>query len=388
MPAPILTSIELLEFSYTRQGVAPHEKARAMLYSPGATSTLKARAIRIHTDAGIIGGYVGGNATEYAWIPQVAYALIGKNALAREAFYTTAKQALKQHARMGLSQIDMALWDIAGKYYDAPIYELLGEFRKNLPTYASTTPGDDHPDGLSTPEAYADFAEQCLEMGYPAYKIHTWREAPMSKHIAMLTAVAERVGGKMDLMLDPASTFMTFADAYKIGRACDDLGYLWLEDPYRDGGVSAFGHRKLRQMIRTPILQTEHVRGLEQHVDFLVADGTDFVRIDNDYDGGVTGVMKIAHASEGFGLDAELHAPGPTRRHVMAAIRNTNYYELGLVHPKMGRAAPPIYLDGYSDELDAIDSNRNVQPPEKPGIGVEIDWAFIEKNQTDRTVFE
>ena len=56
MPAPIVTSIELLEFSYTRQDVAPHEKARAMLYSPGATSTLKARAIRIYTDAGIIGG--------------------------------------------------------------------------------------------------------------------------------------------------------------------------------------------------------------------------------------------------------------------------------------------------------------------------------------------
>jgi len=41
-------------------------------------------------------------------------------------------------------------------------------------------------------------------------------------------------------------------------------------------------------------------------------------------DGGVTGAMKIAHASEGFGLDMELHGPGPVHRHIMSSIRNTN----------------------------------------------------------------
>ena len=45
--------------------------------------------------------------------------------------------------------------------------------------------------------------------------------------------------------------------------------------------------------------------------------------------------MKIAHASEGFGLDVELHGPGAVHRHIMSSIRNTNYFELGLVHPNV-----------------------------------------------------
>ncbi|MDP7160865.1 MAG: enolase C-terminal domain-like protein, partial [Dehalococcoidia bacterium] len=93
-----------------------------------------------------------------------------------------------------------------------------------------------------------------------------------------------------------------------------DWGYYWYEDPFRDSGVSAFAHKKLREIINTPILQTEHIRGLEQHVDFVLSGGTDFVRGDPDYDGGITGLMKIAHATEGLGLDLEVHVAGPDRR--------------------------------------------------------------------------
>ncbi len=49
----------------------------------------------------------------------------------------------------------------------------------------------------------------------------------------------------MMLMLDPACELRTFADALYVGRACDDGGYFWYEDPFRDGGVSQHAHRKL-----------------------------------------------------------------------------------------------------------------------------------------------
>ena len=101
--------------------------------------------IQVFTDQGIVGEYLGGSESEHASISQFASWLIGRNALAREAFYNRAKHILKQTARMGLSQVDVALWDIAGKFYDAPVYELLGEYRKDLPCYASTTIGDDSP---------------------------------------------------------------------------------------------------------------------------------------------------------------------------------------------------------------------------------------------------
>ena len=138
---------------------------------------------------------------------------------------------------------------------------LLGGSQKKLPCYASTYVGDSEPGGLNTAEAYADFAEECLEMGYPAYKIHGWQSAPIKDQIAIVEAVGKRVGGKMDLMLDPFCAINTFGDALKLGRACDEYNFFWYEDPFKDGGVSMHAHRKLRQLIKTPILQLEHVRG-------------------------------------------------------------------------------------------------------------------------------
>ena len=122
-------------------------------------------------------------------------------------------------------------------------------------------------------------------------------------------------------------------------------------------------------------------------MDFIVNEATDFVRADPDYDGGVTGVMKIAHAAEGFGLDVELHSPGPVRRHLMASIRNTNYYEMGLLHPKVRAFHPEIYKNGYSDELDSIDQNGFVDVPDGHGLGVEYDWDFIDDSTIDKITF-
>jgi L-alanine-DL-glutamate epimerase-like enolase superfamily enzyme len=92
--------------------------------------------------------------------------------------------------------------------------------------------------------------------------------------------------------------------------------------------------------------------------------------------------MKIAAASEGFGLDVELHGPGPVHRHIMTSLRNTNWYELGLVHPMVRTTRPQVYLD-YNDDLDAIDRDGNVFAPEGPGIGVLLDWDYIRKHQVD-----
>ena len=386
MSDPKITRIEVHSWASELPDLGRDYNGFNMVYEPGGSLTLKGFIYRVFTDVGIIGESADSKALDVAALPIFANYLFGKSALERERIYTDVNRGLRQTARVGYAPVDIALWDIAGKFYDAPIHKLLGGWKDRLPAYASTYHGDHQPDGLSSPEAFADFAEECLELGYPAFKIHGWGRAPIAQEIANVHAVGQRVGAKMDLMIDPACEYMTFADAWKVGRACDEEGYFWYEDPFRDGGTSQFAHRKLRQLIRTPLLQTEHVRGLEAKTDFVVAEATDFARGDVGYDG-ITGAMKVAHACEGLGIDIEFHGAGPVQRQCMAATRNTNYYEMGLIHPKAPASYAGIYID-YEDSLTAVDSEGHVSVPQGPGIGVQIDWDWVEHHRTATVVYE
>lgn len=387
MAEPIITRIELHEYEFTLRDLGRDYNGFNLVYAPGGSVPGKGHVLRILTDAGVVGEYAGGSAAEYSTLAGFVHYLIGKNALERERIYSDVRRALRQVARIGIAPIDIALWDLAGKYYNAPIYRLLGGYKERLPCYASTYHGDTETDGLSSPEAYADFALRCREMGYPAFKIHGWGRAPIAQEIATVRAVRQTVGDGVDLMLDPACEYTTFGDALKVGWACDEARFFWYEDPYRDGGTSQFAHRKLRQLIRTPLLITEHVRSLEPHIDFALAEATDFVRGDVGYDG-ITGVMKLAHACEALGIDIEFHGPGPAQRQCMAAVRNTNYYEMGLVHPKAPPSHPPhLYGDGYQDTLDAIDGEGNVPVPHGPGLGIAINWEWVERQRTGKVEY-
>ncbi len=378
---PVIRQIRLSRYRIPFQNIGSDLGfAMGPFYEPGSLGYRSVLGIRIETDAGITGEYMSIAPATYEQILMFAPYLIGKSALERERFYNQAKIILRKNDRMGLGPIDIALWDFAGKFHDAPIYQLLGGYRQDLPCYASTYHADRTPGGLDCPEAYADFAEQCLEMGYQGFKIHSWAEVSISREIETVKAVGRRVGGRMALMLDPCCVYDTFADALSVGRACDEEGFYWYEDPMRDGGVSLYAHKQLRSMLKTPLLQGEHVHLVEAHADMAAANATDFWRADPEYDGGITGVMKIAHAAEGYGMDVELHIAGPAQRHCMAAMRNSNFYEMGLVHPKLSNiACPPVYADGYADQLDSIDRNGCVGLPQGPGLGVVYDWPGVEQ---------
>ncbi len=388
MAEPKITKIEAIVFEHQIQDMGTDYNGFNQVYEKGSVLNSQQCIVRFHTDTGVTGEYPSGPAerTKHG-LSMMANYLLGKNPFGREKIYNDLKRGLRHTDRTAISIVDVALWDFAGKVYGVPIHQLLGGWRKTIPAYASTYHGDEN-GGLSTPEQFADFAEQCYGIGYRAFKIHGWQEATIEEQIELVHAVGRRVGDKMALMLDPFCALDTFGDALKLGLACDEENFFWYEDPLKDGGVSAHAHRKLRQMIKTPILQLEHLRGLESHVDFIVAEATDFVRGDAVYDGGITGIMKIAHAAEGFGLDVELHVAGPAQRHLMASMRNTNYYEMGLLHPKVGPFGPPVHADGYRDAIDSIDEDGCIEVQDGPGLGVEYDWEYMEKHRVDGAVYE
>ena len=163
---PIIQKISLTRYRFPVKNIGKDLSfAMGHFYQPGAIGTRVALGIRIYTDVGVTGEYMSSAPGTVEQIQAFGPYLIGRSALERERFYNQAKSLLRKQDRMGIGPVDIALWDLAGKLYGAPIYQMLGGYREKLPCYASTYHADREKDGLSSPEAYADFAEQCLELG-------------------------------------------------------------------------------------------------------------------------------------------------------------------------------------------------------------------------------
>ncbi len=385
--------IEITEFSFEVSNIGLEQAAAGvgnMAYVKGSTFAARRFALRIHSDDGAVGEYVThwvGTPASLAQATMLAPLLLGRNPDHREQIYDDLKREIRAYDHMGHGPIDIALWDLAGKRHNTSVTALLGGYRQRLPTYASTYHGQTAPGGLDSPEAFADFALACREAGFAGFKIHGWNDGDIVREVKNVLGVRKRVGDAWKLMVDPACQLRTWTDALILGRACDEAGYFWYEDPYRDAAVSAYGHQRLREKLATPLLVSEHVRGLEQKASFLLQGGCDMIHADPEYDMGITGAMKIAHFCEGVGLDVQLHACGPAHRACMSAIRNTHLYEMALMGPGMANIVPPVYTCGYSDQPQDLDEDGCVPVPQGPGLGVSYDWDFIAAHQVSQRVF-
>jgi L-alanine-DL-glutamate epimerase-like enolase superfamily enzyme len=383
-PGSRIVKVEIHEFAYTVDGLGVDSSGNRCVMQ-GASSELRGYALVILTADGGRGEFVPAHSAKSAvvvnQVRNLAPHILGEDAEAREAIFNKLKRLHRHFMAVGHSSLDIALWDLAGKALGRPVWRLLGGYRDRLPTYASTLTGG-RQGILDSKEAYADFAEECYGLGFRGYKIHGWGEGDAREEAANLLHVAGRVGDRMALMYDAASELKTFADAIYVGRACDEAKYYWYEDPFMDAGWSPHAARQLKEHVRTPLLLTEHVRGLEPKAPWITERATDFLRTDPDYDMGITGAMKVAHLAEAFGLDCEIHAAGPAQRHCMAAMRNSNWYELSLVAPGVRNPVPPVFGSGYSDQLEDVGADGCFPVPDGPGLGVDYDWDFITRNRT------
>jgi L-alanine-DL-glutamate epimerase-like enolase superfamily enzyme len=384
----LITRVTLVSFEFVVDGLGLGSH-RAMgvsniRHAPGRGLSVTRYAVRIKTDDGCQGEYVThwvGTPAAFAQSVMLAPNLLDRNPEDRELIYDDLKRELRAYDHMGHGVLDIALWDLVGKKYGISVATMLGAYRAELPTYASTHHAQEDGGGLDSMEAFADYALECKERGFAGFKIHGWHDGNRKREAANVLQVRAAVGPDYPLMLDPACELRTYADALYVGRACDEAKYFWYEDPYRDASVSAHGQRMLRSQLETPLLVSEHIRGLEQKANFFLAGGCDLIHTDPEYDMGITGAMKIAHFGEALGVDVQVHACGPAHRACVAAMRNTHFYELALIGPKMPNVVAPVYLCGYSDQPEALGKNGCVPVPTGPGLGVVYDWDFIMKHK-------
>lgn len=390
----LIARVELSMFHFEVPGLGLPEHGAAgvgnLVARPSARMNAQRWAVRIETRGGAHGEYVThwvGTPSSFAQAAMLAPHLIGRDPDAREAIWQDLKREVRAYDHMGHGPLDIALWDLAGRMRSVSIARLLGGFRTKLPTYASTYHGQEEPGGLNSPEAFAEYATKCRSEGFAGFKIHGWHNGEIAREIATIHAVRRAVGDGFPLMLDPACQLRTWMDALAVGRACDEAGFFWYEDPYRDSGIAPEGHKRLRERLRTPLLVCEHVRGIESKAAFILAGGGDMIHVDPEYDLGITGAMKIAAFCQALGLDIQYHACGPAHRAVMAATPNTHFYEMALIGPAMPNAVPPVYACGYSDQTAGLAPDGTVSVPDGPGLGVQYDWDFIARNRDQHLVF-
>jgi L-alanine-DL-glutamate epimerase-like enolase superfamily enzyme len=267
-----------------------------------------------------------------------------------------------------LCALDECLWDIAGKYFKSPVYKLIGASREKILAYASTQ-------SYGKVEDYIKIVEECVEKGFKAIKIHPPRY--WKKDIEVCKAVRRAVGDEITLMLDPFHAY-TREEALKVGREIEKLDFYWYEDPIPTKDLD--GLVNLCRVLDIPILVGEDIHDCYSYVELLRRNAADHLRCVDVNVGGITGMLKVAHLAELFGMKCEPHSWGhPWQQmahlHVMLAIRNCDYFEMPV---------PEGIFDLCTKDVIRIDKQGYVHAPKKSGLGIEIDWNEVEKQTINK----
>jgi galactonate dehydratase len=276
-----------------------------------------------------------------------------------------------------IAGIDQALWDIKGKHFGAPVYELLGgRVRDRVQVYGWI--------GGDEPTAVADAAEQATGAGLRALKMNATAElrhidtpAAVDAAAERLAAVRDRVGPEVDVAVDfhgRASKAM----AKRLATALEPHDPFFVEEPVRPGQEDALPG--VAAHTDTPIATGER---LYSRWDFapLFADGAvDVVQPDLSHAGGISEVKRIAAMAEAHDVALAPHCPlGPV------ALASCLQVDAVAANALVQEQSLNIHYNETADLLDYVEdpsvfdyADGYVDLPEGPGLGVTVDEAVIE----------
>lgn len=323
--------------------------------------------LRIQTDGGLEGHCLGVD-TQVAHQIQTSCKslLIDQDPMDRENLWQELVRADRfsylPHTVRGY--VDVALWDLVGKITGLPVFRLLGGYRDQIPCYKSGG-------NLESVAEYVADAVLAKEEGFFGYKDHCFR-GPQTM-IAVARAVRAAVGPDFYLMHDAVQAY-DYVDAIRVGRVLQEEDYFWFEEPLRD--YDTMGLKQLSDALDLPIAATEYLPGSIYSTSQLIAQQiVDIVRASVPWRGGITDMIKIARLAEAFGVNCEITSVGAmngfVHAQVIGAIRNCTFFECW----------QPGSLGGEPYITNPIQIQAgHISVPDSPGLGVELDWAEVEKN--------
>ena len=324
----------------------------------------------VETNAGITGIGEGGSKE---MIQNCAEMLIGEDPFRiehlwqkvyRQYFYPSGRERL--HAMGGL---DMALWDIKGKYLKTPIYELLGGLTRNyLPCYST---------GFPDQGSVEETARACIDAGFYAYRVGTVSDGRvfdshkfLDQNYRFYEQVREGVGEKGQWCTDFHTRFDT-AEAVTMARMIEPLKPLFVEDLIRSENPGVY--RALRDRINVPIAVGEHF-GDRWDINELIEENLiDHSRVTLPNVGGITEMKKIAALCETHYVGMIPHFTGPIST---AALVHVLASSSGFVMTELTKDGP-AEISYLNDDYLSF-KNGKLYPNERPGLGIEFKPEKIE----------
>ena len=268
-------------------------------------------------------------------------------------------------AAIGLSGIDMALWDICGKAENRPLYALLGGTRRSVRAYAGGIALGYQP----VPALLAEI-DNVVRAGYTAFKLRLG-DTP-EKDIERLEAARRHVGERFDILTD-VNTSYDLEQVAAIMPALDATQAGWLEEPFPAHAYKRY--IAAAELGRTPLAAGEnHYTRFE--FERVADDGAITVwQPDLSKTGGITEALRIAELARAVGASVHPHTSLTCLNmaasiHFLAASPEPGYFEADLSAYNPLRHA--LCTGGFTEHDDGT-----VTPLDAPGLGVEVDEARL-----------
>lgn len=342
--------------------------------------------LKIETDEGITGWgepvIEGKAATVKTAVDELMENLLGKdpmniedhwNMMYRSGFYRGGPILMS-----AIAGIDQALWDIKGKFYNAPVHQLLGGKARDTMRVYSWIGGD-------RPSEVAVAAKKMTELGFTAVKMNATEELQyidsfekIDQAVQRVAAIRDALGNKLDIGIDFHGRVHK-PMAKVLAKELEAYHPMFIEEPVLPENNEAL--REIANHVSIPIATGERMFS-RWHFKTILQEGyVDIIQPDLSHAGGITECKKIISMAEAYDVAAAPHCPlGPIALaaclQVDATCHNAFIQEQSLA----------IHYNQGSDLLDYIVDkdvfkyeNGFVKIPESPGLGIEINEEQVRK---------
>jgi D-galactarolactone cycloisomerase len=356
-------------------------------YSRAWYSARTSMIIEIGTDQGLIGwGESYGPARINAGIVRaLAPFLIGQDALRTEWIWQEIYARFRDHGQKGsiiqaLSGIDIALWDLKGKFFNQPVHRLMGgPMRTEVAAYATGLYGREH----GRPEQYlAEEAAGYAAEGFKAVKLKVG--FGIDQDVRAARAVREAIGADIGLMIDANHAYDVVA-AIQLGRRVEELNIGWFEEPVPPEDVA--GHREVRAALKIPVASGECEFTRYGFRELITSRAVDYVQPDTCSAGGLSECKKIADMASAYGIRYAPHVWGSgiaiaASLQLLAVLPSFTPPSLNPAEPMLefDRTEHPIRKELLATALEH--RNGIVAVPSGPGLGIEVNQAALKQFDT------